>query len=175
MRKLFKNRYVKYGAIAAVIIIVVLIIVFRIFGTGELTLLNSNSITDWKLGGTVKGISSLEDGRTADCSPFVWFEEDGKAGLRNEGTGTCYYMSKYPTSNAGKFCVTGFVSSEKVYSIMGVRVGDSELDAKNELLDSGFRITGGGLNSVRAVLGSVTIELLFEHGTVIQVAAYIGK
>lgn len=173
MRKLFEKKYFKYGAIAAVIIIVILIVVLKIFGTGEITVLNSKSITDWKLGGSVDGISSAKDGPDADCAPFVWFDEDGKTGLRNS-EGTCYYMSKYPMTNAGKFCVTGFVSSEKVYSIMGIRVGDSELEAKNLLLDSSYSIVGGGLNSVRAEFGCVTIELLFEHGTVIQVAAYIN-
>ncbi|MDO4816415.1 MAG: hypothetical protein Q4A83_07440 [Bacillota bacterium] len=174
MRRLFQKKFVKYGVISAVIIIIALIIVFKIFGTGELTMFNSKSITDWKLGGSVEGISSPEDGESADCSPFVWFDEDGKTGLRNEDTGTCYYMSKYPLTNAGKFCVTGFESPERVYSIMGIRVGDSELDAKTLLLDSGYSVVGGGLNSMRAVNGCITIELLFEHGSVIRIAAYIN-
>lgn len=174
MRRLFEKKIVRYGVISAVIIIIALIIVFKILGAGEITMLNSKSITDWKMGGSVEGISSPSDGKSVDYSPFVWFDENGKTGLRNEGTGTCYYMSKYPMSNAGKFCVTGFESSENVYSIMGIRVGDSELDAKNQLLDSGYSFIGGGLNSMRAVNGCITIELLFEHGTVIRIAAYIN-
>lgn len=173
MRRLFENKYIKYGVIAAVIIAVIVFAMFKIFGTGEITVLNSNSITDWKLGGTVEGISCAEDGENADYSPFEWFEnEDGTMGLCSDD-GTCYYMSKYPLKAAGKFCVTGFVSRENVYTVMGVRVGDDELEAKTLLLDKGFSVTAGGLNSVRAVSGCVTIELLFEHGTVIQVAAYI--
>jgi len=170
MRWLLEKKYFKYGVIAAVIIVILLIVLLKVFGAGEITLLNSKSITDWKIGGTVIGITSPEEGEYADYKGFEWFSEDGKMGLRSDN-GTCYYMSYYP---ANKFCVTGFVTSEKVYSILGIRVGDDELEAKNILLDMGFSVTAGGLNSVRAVKGCVTVELRFSHGSVTQVSAFIA-
>lgn len=175
MRKLFKNRFVKYGVIFAVILIAVFLIVSAIIGAGEITLLNSKSLTDWKLGGTVEGISSPEEGEAAVIIPYRWFDEDGKMGLRNEATGTTYYMGKYPSSTAGKFCVTGFVSAEKAYSILGIRTGTPEEDAKSILLRNGYVLVAGGMNSCRAERGNVTIELLFQHGSVIRISAFINK
>lgn len=176
MRKLLKNKHVRRALIAIAIFVLVFIIISEVFGAGEITLLNSKSFTDWKLGGSVDGISSPEDGKAAAPAPFVWFEdEDGKMGLRNDETGTCYYMAMYPTDNAGKFCVTGFTTKDKMYSVMDIRVGDSESSARAELLDSRFTIVAGGQNSCRASMGSVSIVLYFEHGTVVEISAYINK
>ena len=173
MRKLFKNRYVRYGVIAAVIIIAVFLIISAIFGAGEITMFNSKSITDWKLGGNIIGISSPEDGQYANFKDFAWFDEDGRCGMRNNETGTTYYLEKYPTERAGKFCVTEFVTTDQAYSILGIRVGDSELDARALLLDYGYTFVAGGFNSFRAVNGSITVELFCQHGDVIKIDAYI--
>ena len=172
MRKLFKKRWFKYGLLAAAVIIVLIIIVSSIFGTKEITLLNAKSIMNWKLGETVEGISSPEDGEKVDYSAFTWFNDGKTMGLEN-AHGTRYFMSDYPSDKLGKFCVTGFVTNERVYSVMGISVGDDEVATKNKLLDYGFDYSGGGHNSCRAEKGSIAMELEFWHGSVIQIYVYI--
>ena len=70
--------------------------------------------------------------------------------------------------------MVGFSSAEKSYSVLGIRVGDDELDAKTSLLDARYKMADGGFNSCRAEKGRVSIELTFEHGKVTNVAAFLS-
>lgn len=173
MRKLFKKRWFKCSVIAAAVIILLIIIISSIFGAKEIAFFNAKSIMNWKLGESVEGISSPEDGEKVDYSAFTWFNDGETMGLWNAQTGTRYFMSDYPSDKLGKFCVTGFVTNERVYSVMGISVGDDEVATKNKLLDYGFDYSGGGHNSCRAEKGSIAMELEFWHGSVIQIYVYI--
>lgn len=174
MHKLFRKRWVKYLIIAAVAIIALFLIFSVIFGAGEITMFNSKSIIDWELGESVIGISCPEDGEKVDYSTFTWFNDGEKMGLWNAQTGTRYFMSNYPFDAAGKFCVTGFITAERLYSVLGISIGDAEDTTITKLLDYGFNIDGGGLNSCRAQKGRLTMELQFWHGSVTQIYVYIS-
>ena len=128
---------------------------FTWFGTFELAQFNTRSLTDWRLGGSIDYIRSADDVMQAD-------------------TDTRYYLGKHPDSGLGGYGVIGFSSAEKSYSVLGIRVGDDELDAKTALLDARYKMADGGFNSCRAEKGRVSIELTFEHGKVTNVAAFLS-
>lgn len=155
------------GTVIVAVLIIAAVLIFR--GSPALIQLNSSSMTDWRLGAQVEGIDSAEDGAKAQISQFAWFEDaDGSCGLERSGS-TRYYMEDH----AGSFCVTGFESSAREYALLGIRVGDDELEAKTQLLKKGYSITGGGLNTCTASRGEVTIKLGFDSGVVTQIAAFI--
>lgn len=169
MRKLSPNvMKVVAGAVIVAVIVIAAVLVFR--GTPALIQLNSSSMTDWRLGAQVDAISSAEDGAKAQISQFAWFEdEDGACGLESSSGETRYYMSSY----TGQFSVTGFESSAREYALLGIRVGDDELEAKTQLLKKGYSMAGGGLNTCTAVRGEVTIVLGFDSGAVTKISAFI--
>ena len=143
------------------------------FSVAELALLNTHSIMDWRLGGCVDGIRSPEDAASYDDEHYGWFEDSVGEGIASLEADTKYYLGRYPDAGLGGYRVTGFSSSEKYYSVMGIRVGDDELEAKTSLLDYNFKMTGGGFNTCRAVKGDITVVLSFEHGVVTNIAAYL--
>lgn len=170
MRTIFKNKLFKVliGVLVAIVLLVV--IVMELVGGFELMHFNSGSITDWRLGGTIEGVSSPHDGITADIRGFDWFEDDGEMGFQSSG-GTRYYMDYYPSDGIGGFRIVGFFSAEKVYSVLSIRVGDDLSDATMQLLDKGYSMQSGGLNKCSAINGHVTVTLYFEHGVVTQIEA----
>ena len=159
-------RTVIAAVIAAAFILALLLAWFSV---AELALLNTHSIMDWRLGGCVDGIRSPEDAASYDDEHYDWFEDSVGEGIVD----TKYYLGRYPDAGLGGYRVTGFSSSEKYYSVMGIRVGDDELEAKTSLLDYNFKMTGGGFNTCRAVKGDITVVLSFEHGVVTNIAAYL--
>ncbi len=170
MRKLFKNKLFRVLLCIIVAAVLLLLLGMKLYGSFEILSFNSGSITDWRLGGKVEGISSAEDGKNTDVKGFEWFEENGEVGLV-DSDGTRYYMSNYPSEGIGSFRITGFSTTEKVYSVLSIRIGDDLSDATMTLLDKGYSMDGGGLNVCRAVNGHVTVTLYFEHGVVTQIEA----
>ena len=173
MKKARRRKLLKIFLIILAVAVAAFLAVTEFFGAGEITLVNSKSELDWKLGGTVLGITSPEDGEYIDLAPFVWFSEDGRNGLRSETTGTVYYMSVYPDNSAGKFCVTGLETTDEDLRVMDIRIGDTEDDAKHVLMKHHWHLTAGGLNCCRATLGSITLEIFFEHGAVSRITAQL--
>lgn len=170
MRNLFKNKLFRVVLCVVVAAAILLLLGMKLLGSFELLSFNSGSITDWRLGGKVEGISSAEDGKYADIRGFDWFEENGEVGLISSD-GTRYYMDYYPGESFGGFRIVGFSTSEKVYSVLSIRIGDDLSDATMTLMDKGYSMDGGGLNKCRAVNGHVTVTLYFEHGVVTQIEA----
>lgn len=164
----------KLAIIALIVLIAILALIFTWFGTFELFQFNTRSLTDWRLGGSIDYIGSADDAKQYDEDGFEWFSDENGEGIVQSDTGTRYYLGKHPDSGLGSYGVVGFSSSEKYYSVLGIRVGDDELDAKTELLDSNYTMVSGGFNSCRAKKGRVTIELNFEHGKVTNIAAYLS-
>ena len=155
--------------IAAVLVFIAAVAALSALGTVELSQLNSRSLMDWKLGGRIDFVRSAEDAKVYDVEHYKWFTDERGEGIAAKNADTRYYLGKY----LGGYRVVGFSSSESYYSVLGIRVGDDELGAKTELLDSGYSILGGGFNSCRAHRGSVVVELSFERGLVTSIAAYI--
>ena len=139
------------------------------FGVIETAQLNSHSLMDWRLGGSIDSVHGAQDAMVYDETHYEWFSDDDGEGISSKGTDTRYYLGE----RFGSYRVLGFSSSEDYYSVLGIRVGDDELDAKTKLLNSGYSMLGGGFNSCRAHRGCVTVELNFEHGVVTNIAAYI--
>lgn len=156
---------------AVIVAALIIAVVFLLRGTPALIQLNSGSMTDWRLGAQVDGISSAEDGKSAQISQFSWFEDaDGACGLASNSGETRYYMG----SHTGSFCVIGFESTAREYALLGIRVGDDELDAKTRLLEKGYSVQGGGFNTCTASRGDVTVVLGFDRGLVTKIAAFIN-
>lgn len=168
------KKTLKISLIVLVALALVLTLVFSWFGTIELAQFNSRSLTDWRLGGSINFIRSADDAKQYNEDGYEWFSDERGEGIVQSDTDTRYYLGKHPDSGIGGYGVIGFSSSEKYYSVLGIRVGDDELDAKTELLDSKYKMTSGGFNSCRAEKGRVSIELTFEHGKVTNVAAYLS-
>lgn len=175
MRTIFKNKLFKILLIVIVIAAVLTVLGMSLYGSFEIIQFNSNSITDWRLDGSVEGISSPEEGERADIPGFFWFEdEDGSMGLQ-ASDGTRYYMDYYPNDSLGRFHVVGFGSSEKVYSVLDIRVGDSITDATSQLMGCGYSMDGGGLNICKATKGHITVIISFEHGYVTHIEASLDR
>ena len=62
MRTIFKNKLFKILLIVIVIAAVLTVLGMSLYGSFEIIQFNSNSITDWRLDGSVEGISSPEEG-----------------------------------------------------------------------------------------------------------------
>ena len=172
--KQIPKKTIKLAVIIILAAALVLALVFSWFGTIELAQFNSRSLMDWRLGSSIDCVRSLDDAKAYDEGRYRWFSDERGSGISAKGTDTRYYLGSHPDSGLGGYKVIGFSSSEKYYSVLGIRVGDDELDAKTTLLDSGYTMRGGGFNSCRAHRGQVTIELSFEHGLVTNIAAYLG-
>lgn len=170
MRKLFKNKLFRVLLCVIVAAVLLLLLGMKLYGSFEIISFNSGSITEWRLGGTIEGISSAEDGKNTDVRGFEWFEENGEVGLESSD-GTRYYLDYYPNDFLGGYRVVGFSTSEKVYSVLSIRIGDDLSDATMTLMDKGYSMDGGGINVCRAVNGHVTVILYFEHGVVTQIEA----
>lgn len=164
----------KLGIAAVITAAIILALLLSWFGGGELALFNSHSMLDWRLGSSIDNIRSPEDAKCYDTQHYDWFEDSIGEGIASLGTDTKYYLGKHPDAGLGGYKVIGFSSSEKYYSVMGIRVGDDELEAKTALLDHNFKMTGGGFNTCRAVKGNITVSLSFEHGVVTNIAAYLS-
>ncbi len=171
--KRIPKKILRLGIAAIVIIALSLTLLLSWFGSGELVQFNAHSLLDWRLGSSVDGIRSADDAKMYDDEHYDWFENDRGEGIVSVDSDTRYYFGKHPDAGLGGYKVIGFSSSEKYYSVMGVRVGDDELEAKTTLLNSSYKISGGGFNTCRAVNGNVTIVLSFEHGVVTNIAAYL--
>ena len=128
----------------------------------------------YTLGGSIDYIRSADDAKQYDADGFEWFSDERGEGIMQADTDTRYYLGKHPDSGLGGYGVIGFSSAEKSYSVLGIRVGDDELDAKTALLDARYKMADGGFNSCRAEKGRVSIELTFEHGKVTNVAAFLS-
>lgn len=172
--KQIPKRTIKLAVMIVLAAAVVLALIFSWFGTIELVQFNSRSLMDWRLGSSIEYVRSLDDAKTYDEDHYQWFSDERGSGISAKSTDTRYYLGSHPDSGLGGYKVIGFSSSEKYYSVLGIRVGDDELDAKTTLLDSGYTMQGGGFNSCRAHRGQVTIELNFEHGIVTNISAYLG-
>lgn len=172
--KKIPKKTIKLTAVAVLAAALVLALVFSWFGTIELAQFNSRSLMDWRLGSSIDYVRSAEDAKAYDEEHYRWFSDERGSGIAAVDTDTRYYLGEHPDSGLGAYKVVGFSSSEKYYSVLGIRVGDDELDAKTVLLDSGYTMQGGGFNSCRAHRGQVTVELSFEHGVVTGIAAYLG-
>ena len=172
--KRIPKKTLKIAIIAIVALALILVLAFSWFGTIELAQLNTRSLTDWRLGGSISFIRSADDAKQYDEDGHEWFSDERGEGIMQADTDTRYYLGKHPDSGLGGYGVVGFSSSEKYYSVLGIRVGDDELDAKTELLDSRYKMVSGGFNSCRAEKGRVAIELSFEHGKVTNIAAYLS-
>lgn len=167
-------KILRLGIAAVIIAVVILALLASWTGFGELSSFNSHSMMDWRLGGSIKYVRSPDDAKVFDEDHYAWFEDAQGEGIVAVGTDTKYYLGKHPDASLGGYKVIGFSSSEKYYSVMGIRVGDDELDAKTILLDDNFKMSGGGLNTCRAVKGNITVVLNFEHGIVTNIAAYLS-
>ena len=164
----------RIGIAAVVGAALILALLLSWFGVGELALLNNHSMMDWRLGSSIDHVRSPEDAAGYDPEHYEWFEDSIGEGIAGLDADTKYYLGKYPDSGLGGYKVIGFSSSEKYYSVMGIRVGDDELEAKTVLLDYNFKMTGGGFNTCRAVKGGITVVLSFEHGVVTNIAAHLN-
>lgn len=170
-----QKNWIRYGIIIAVLLIAVLAVVFFWYGSIQLAQFNANSMLEWKLGGTVVGIDGPGTGFDASVAQFEWFEDgQGRMGLKSTRSSTYYFMGRRPDAGLGKFCVTGFATNEEEYSVLGIRVGDDELEAKTKLLDAGYSIDSGTLTSCQATNGRIGIILVFERGFVTQIEAHIN-
>lgn len=172
--KRIPKKTLKIAIIAIVALALILVLASSWFGTIELAQMNTRSLTDWRLGGSISFIRSADDAKQYDEDGYEWFSDERGEGIMQADTDTRYYLGKHPDSGLGGYGVVGFSSSEKYYSVLGIRVGDDELDAKTVLLDSRYKMVSGGFNSCRAEKGRVAIELSFEHGKVTNIAAYLS-
>ena len=172
--KRIQKKTLKIAIIALLVLALVLALAFSWFGTIELAQLNTRSLMDWRLGGSISFIRNAEDAQQYDEDGYEWFTDERGEGIMQADTNTRYYLGKHPDSGIGSYGVIGFSSSEKYYSVLGIRVGDDELDAKTLLLNAKYKITSGGFNACRAEKGRDAIELSFEHGVVTNVAAYLS-
>lgn len=173
MKKLTKKHI--FICIAVLLVIAAAAVyVLKSTGASELTQFNSASMLDWSLGGRIDGIALIRDARSYDPEHFEYFTDDNGSGIKSLSSNTRYYLGYYPSGNVDDCRVVGFATTEKTYSVMGIRTGDDELGAKTSLLDDGYSIDGGGMNSCRASNGRVSVYLSFEHGVVTGVAAYLN-
>ncbi len=172
--KRIQKKTLKIAIIAALVLALVLALAFSWFGTIELAQLNTRSLMDWRLGSSISFIRNAEDAQQYDEDGYEWFTDSRGEGIVQADTDTRYYLGKHPDSGLGSYGVIGFSSTEKYYSVLGIRVGDDELDAKTLLLNAKYRITDGGFNSCRAEKGRIAIELGFERGEVTRVAVYLS-
>ena len=172
MNRLAKKHIIIF-IIAAVVIAAAAAIILSRVGVPELTQFNSASMMDWKLGGKIEGIESINDAHSYDPEHFEYFTDDNGCGLKIVNSNTRYYLGYYPRGNIDECRIVGFSTTEKSYSVMGIRIGDDELEAKTSLLDYGYSLKGGGYNSCHASNGRLSVFLSFEHGTVTGVAAYL--
>ena len=172
--KKIPKKTLRISITAAAVLAIVLILVFSWFGTIELAQFNTRSLMDWRLGSSISFIRSADDAKQYDEDGYEWFTDERGEGIVQTDTGTRYYLGRHPDTGIGSYGVTGFSSSEKYYSVLGIRVGDDELDAKTELLNSKYKMANGGFNSCRAEKGRITIELSFEHGKVTSLAVFLS-
>ena len=172
--KRISKKTLKLAIIILLAAAVLLSVVFTWFGTFELAQFNTRSLTDWRLGGSIDYIRSADDAKQYDADGFEWFSDERGEGIMQADTDTRYYLGKHPDSGLGGYGVIGFSSAEKSYSVLGIRVGDDELDAKTALLNARYKMADGGFNSCRVEKGRVSIELTFEHGKVTNVAAFLS-
>ena len=173
MKKLTKKHIFICIAVLLVIAAAAVYILSRT-GATELTQFNSASMMDWKLGGNIDGITNVKDARSYDPEHFEYFTDDNGSGIKSLGSNTRYYLGYCSGGNTDDCRVVGFATTEKIYSVMGVRTGDGELEAKSALLDAGYSLDGGGMNRCHASNGRVSVYLTFEHGVVTGVAAYLN-
>lgn len=172
--KRIPKKTLRTALIALLVLALVLVLAFSWLGTIELAQLNTRSLMDWRLGGTIDYIRSADDAKLYDEDGYEWFTDERGEGIVQTQTDTRYYLGKHPDSGLGSYGVIGFSSPEKYYSVLGIRVGDDELDAKTVLLNAKYKMVNGGFNSCRAEKGRVGIELSFEHGKVTSIAAYLS-
>lgn len=172
--KRIPKKTLRTALIALLVLALVLVLAFSWLGTIELAQLNTRSLMDWRLGGTIDYIRSADDAKLYDEDGYEWFTDERGEGIMQADTNTRYYLGKHPDSGIGSYGVIGFSSSEKYYSVLGIRVGDDELDAKTELLNSKYKMANGGFNSCRAEKGRIAIELSFEHGKVTSLAVFLS-
>ncbi len=172
--KRIPKKTLKISIIAAAVLAIVLILAFSWFGTIELARFNARSLMDWSLGGSISFVSSADDAKQYDEDGYEWFTDERGEGIVQTDTDTRYYLGRHPDSGIGSYGVIGFSSDEKYYSVLGIRVGDDELDAKTVLLNAKYKMISGAFNSCRAENGRITIELSFEHGKVTKLAAFLS-
>ena len=153
--KRISKKTLKLAIIILLAAAVLLSAAFTWFGTFELAQFNTRSLTDWRLGGSIDYIRSADDAKQYDADGFEWFSDERGEGIMQADTDTRYYLGKHPDSGLGGYGVIGFSSAEKSYSVLGIRVGDDELDAKTALLDARYKMADGGFNSCRAEKGRV--------------------
>lgn len=167
------KKQLRLGIAAAAVIALILVLAFSAFGVDELTQFNSRSMMDWRLGGSIDGVRSTADAEEYDTEHFEFFTAENGEGISPVGTDTRYFLGSSATT-IGRYRVTGFSSSESTYSVLGIRVGDDELDSKTELLDLGYKMNGGGHNECIAVKGHIVVVLKYEHGFVTNIGAYLN-
>lgn len=165
------KKTVKIIIIALIAAAAVTAAALRLSGAVEIAQFNSRSITDWGLASSVDGVKTSEDVGAYDLDGFKYFSDGDGEGL-SSSDGTKYYLAPYLLG--GELEVVGFYSTEEYYSVLGIRVGDAELDAKTALLDSGYTMQDGGFNSCAASRGKISIDLTFERGLVTSISARLS-
>ena len=173
MKKIKKKRII-ICILAVLVIAIAAVLILRRTGATALAQFNSASMLDWSLGGEIDGITKIEDARSYDSEHFEYFADDNGSGIKSLSSNTRYYLGYCSGGNTDDCRVVGFATTEKIYSVMGVRTGDGELEAKSALLDAGYSLDGGGMNRCHASNGRVSVYLTFEHGVVTGVAAYLN-
>ena len=97
----------KLVIIALVALALILTLAFSWFGTIELTQLNTRSLTDWRLGGSISFIRSADDAKHYDEDGYEWFTDERGEGIMQAETDTRYYLGKHPDSGLGGYGVIG--------------------------------------------------------------------
>lgn len=170
-----KKNWIKYILIAAFTVAAVLAVVLFWYGSIQISEFNASSMLEWRLGGTVIGIDGPGTGIDAVIAQFEWFEDgNGNMGLKSTRSATYYFMGRRPDAGLGKFCVTGFTTNEEEYSVLGIRVGMDELEAKTVLFNAGYSIDNGALDRCQAKNGRISVILAFERGRVTQIEAHLN-
>lgn len=143
------------------------------FGSTETAQFNLRSLTDYRLGGRVSGIKSLDEAREGTKDGYVYFSDSHGEGIATADGRTRYYLGRHPALPFGGCRVIGFATTAKSYTVLGIRVGSDELAARNTIMDLNYTVMDAGVSSFRAEKGRITIELDVSDGVVTRMAAWL--
>ena len=160
------KKAIKLALIVLAAVAVSVLLVCWTSGRFEISQINNHSLTDWHLGGKIDGVNSAEDAENEPLKHFSWFDDGKASGFVSQDGKTKYYLGRH----FGKYCVIGFESSDTRYNVLGLRVGDAQIDAETALLEYGYRISEGGLNKCVAGKGKVQIQLSFDDGEIAAIS-----
>ena len=92
--KRIPKKTLKIAIIAIVALALILVLAFSWFGTIELAQLNTRSLTDWRLGGSISFIRSADDAKQYDEDGYEWSSAERGEGIMPADTDTRYYLGK---------------------------------------------------------------------------------